>query len=144
MAKQGRGPKRYVLIDSSIAMMLTHSQSPAKKKHLQRKKRKNRSSSSDRNSFPSASTVLGSPPFIRTNPQAGEHAPQSLSGTRWLRIRKRLSRRRNKRLRNDGNKAITWSRTRSSVNFWKVRITNPLYLCLFTQRAKPDRRGEGS
>ena len=56
--------------------------------------------------------------------------PQSRNGKHYLRIRKRLSRRRNKRLKNDGSKAITWSRTRSNANFWKVRLTNPLHLRL--------------
>ena len=49
--------------------------------------------------------------------------PQLRRGTQWLRILKRLSRKRSKRLRNDGSKATIWSQIRSNVNSWKVRLT---------------------
>jgi hypothetical protein len=95
MAKQGRRTKKYVVVDASIIISLTHSQSPAKMKNLQRKRRNNQSSSSDRNLFPCASTRPGSDLLALSNPWVGEHALQSQSGTRCLKIRKKLLKRRN-------------------------------------------------
>lgn len=66
--------------------------------------------------------------FARTKSQAGEHVLQLRRGMQWLRIRKRLSRKGSKRLRNDGSKATIWSQTRSNVNSWKVRLTRLLLL----------------
>ena len=56
---------------------------------------------------------------------------------RCLKIRKRLSKRRNKRLKNGGNKVITWLRTQSSANFWKARPTKSLPPFLLSDASDP-------
>jgi len=137
MANQGRRMKRYMIAGTSVVNTLTsYSQSPVKKNHLRRRKRrKSRSSSFDRNSFPSASFLPGSLPFARANSQVGKRAPQLQSGTQCFRIRKRPSRKRNKRLRSGGSRATIWSRTRSNVSSWKVRLANPLHPCFLLNAA---------
>ena len=76
------------------------------------------------------STLPASCPSTCADTWVDKHASQLRRGMQWPRIRKRLSGRRNKKLRSGGGKVITWSRTRSSVNFWKVRLTNPFHLRL--------------
>ena len=146
MVKQGWRRKRYVIIEEYVSFALkSDSQSLAKRKHPQRKRRtKNPSSSSDQNSFRSVSASQKLHRFSCVNRRVGRYALQSRSEMPRLRIQKRLSGRRNKRLRSGGNKATTWSRTRSSVSFWKVRPTRFFRSCLLLSAPTLNYRGEGS